>query len=57
MAFILELHTTTEQKYISNYIIALSRKFDINSDIFKHDDKIICAFDSEHEKLQECLDS
>ncbi len=57
MAFVLELHTTTEQKYISNYITALSRKFDINSDISMHDDKIICAFDSEHEKLQECLDS
>jgi len=57
MAFILELHTTTKQKYSSNYIAALCREFNIHSDISMNNDKIICAFDSEHEKLQECLDS
>ncbi|QOP46795.1 hypothetical protein [Sulfurimonas paralvinellae] len=57
MAFILELRITTKQKYISNYITAFCREFNIPCDISMDNGKIICAFDSEHEKLQACLDS
>ncbi|MEN4053864.1 hypothetical protein [Sulfurimonas sp. NWX79] len=57
MAFILELSITSNQKYIMNYIVAITREFDINSDIVMEDEKIVCAFDSKHERLQECLDS
>jgi hydrogenase maturation factor HypF (carbamoyltransferase family) len=57
MAFVLKLHTTSKQKYIANYVAALSREFDIKTTIEMRDDMIECAFDSEHENLQKCLDS
>jgi len=57
MAFVLELQTTSNQHYIQNYIIGITREFDINAKIYQTSDKIVCAFASEHEKLQECLDA
>jgi len=57
MAFILKLHTTSTQKYLANIVAGISREFDIKTDIIFQKDTIVCAFDSEHEKLKECLDS
>jgi hydrogenase maturation factor HypF (carbamoyltransferase family) len=57
MAFVLELQTTSNQHYIKNYIIGLTREFGIDAKIFQTNDKIVCAFASEHERLQECLDA
>lgn len=57
MAFVLELEFTSQQNYIKNQIVAITRKFNINSNIEQNDDKIVCVFDSEHPKLQECLES
>ena len=57
MAFVLELRITSNQQYIKNYIIAITREFAINAKIYQTSEKIVCAFASEHESLQECLDS
>jgi uncharacterized protein with PIN domain len=57
MSFVLELQFTSSQNYIKNQIISITREFNLNSNIQQHDDKIICVFDSEHTKFQECLDS
>ncbi|MCJ7766486.1 MAG: hypothetical protein MUP09_11165 [Thiovulaceae bacterium] len=57
MAFVLELHTTSLQLCIKNYIVAIIREFDINTVIRQHRGKIICAFASEHPDLQRCLES
>jgi hydrogenase maturation factor HypF (carbamoyltransferase family) len=57
MAFVLEIKTESTQKYISNYIIAIVRTFGIEAKISQENGKILCAFNSEHEKLQECLES
>ena len=57
MAFVLELQTISNQKYITNYIVATTREFDIKANIYQNTEKIVCAFESEHERLQECLDS
>ena len=57
MAFTLELETSFSQKYIQNYITAIARRFTIYANIRQDESKIICAFTSEHEKLQECLEA
>ena len=57
MSFVLELQISSNQEYIKNYIIGITRKFGIPSNISQKNEKIVCAFASEHEKLQECLDS
>jgi hydrogenase maturation factor HypF (carbamoyltransferase family) len=57
MAFVLELETSFTQSYIKNYIVGIIRKYGINAKVEQNKEKIICAFPSEHEKLQECLDS
>ncbi len=57
MAFVLELQLTSNQQYIKNYVIAITREFSINAKIYQSNDKIVCAFASEHEKLQECLEA
>ena len=57
MAFVLEIETSFTQKYIKNYIVSIARRFNINSTIKQDSDKITCAFTSEHEKLQECLEA
>jgi hydrogenase maturation factor HypF (carbamoyltransferase family) len=57
MAFVLELQTSSTQSYIKNYIIAIIREFNINAVVSKEKDKIVCAFESEHENLQKCIDS
>jgi len=56
MAFVLELQTSSNQHYIQNYIIAITREFDIKAKIYQENDRIISAFASEHEKLRECLE-
>ena len=57
MAFVLEIETPFTQKYIKNYIISIVRKFNINATIRQDKLNIVCAFASEHEKLQECLEA
>lgn len=57
MAFVLELQIKSNQKYIKNYIVSIIRIYNINADITQNDEKLICAFTSEHEKLQECLEA
>ena len=57
MAFVLELQIASNQHYIKNYIVALTRKFGVEAKISQSQEKIICAFASEHAKLQECLDT
>ena len=57
MAFVLELETSFTQKYIKNYIVTIIRRFGINAKLTQTPSKIICAFTSEHEKLQECLEA
>ena len=57
MTFTLELHTTSSQHYIQNYIINITRRFGINAKIRQENGKIVCAFASEHPDLQACLDA
>jgi hydrogenase maturation factor HypF (carbamoyltransferase family) len=57
MAFVLEIETPLRQKYIKNYITSIVRRFNINTTIKQDKLKIVCAFASEHEKLQECLEA
>ncbi len=57
MAFVLEIEISFTQKYIKNYIVSIIRKFNINAIVKQDKLKIICAFASEHEKLQECLEA
>jgi hydrogenase maturation factor HypF (carbamoyltransferase family) len=57
MAFVLEIETSFTQKYIRNYITSIARRYNINADIKQEESKIVCAFASEHEKLQECLEA
>jgi len=56
MAFVLELKFVSKQQYIKNYIVAIARQFNIKTDVKFKDDILSFAFESEHEKLQECLD-
>jgi hydrogenase maturation factor HypF (carbamoyltransferase family) len=57
MAFILELHTTSTQNYLYNTVVSIVKSCNIIADISQKDGKIICAFASEHENLQKCLDT
>jgi len=57
MAFVLELQTTSSQNYIKNQIISIVREFNINTNISFEEDKLICAFTSEHKDLQKCLEA
>lgn len=57
MAFVLELENRSSQEYIKNYIISIIRSFDINAVVNQQDEKITCAFASEHPRLQSCLEA
>ncbi len=56
MAFVLELHLSSKQNYIKNYIVSIIRMFNINTNVSLNDYKLLCAFTSKHEKLSECLE-
>ena len=57
MAFVLEIQTTSSQNYLYNTIVSIVRTFHITANISQKNEKIICAFASEYENLQECLDT
>lgn len=57
MAFTLEVMTSFSQPMIKNYLISIIRTFGIKAVVHQQKTKIICAFDSSNEKLQECLES
>lgn len=57
MAFTLEVMTSFSQPTIKNYLISTIRTFGIKAIVHQHKTKIICAFESSHEKLQECLET
>lgn len=57
MAFTLEVITSFSQPTIKNYLISTIRTFGIKAVVHQHKTKIICAFESTHEKLQECLET
>lgn len=56
MALALELETSFSQPYIKNYIIASIREFGIKAVVHQEKRRIICAFESSHPKLSECLE-
>ncbi|MDD2266092.1 hypothetical protein [Sulfuricurvum sp.] len=57
MAFTLEVMTSFSQPYIKNYLISTIRSFNIKAVVHQQKSKIICAFESNHEKLQECIET
>jgi hypothetical protein len=57
MAFTLEVLTSFSQPTIKNYLISVIRTFGIKAVVHQQKTKIICAFESNHEKLQECLET
>ncbi|WP_457749330.1 hypothetical protein [Sulfurimonas sp.] len=57
MAFVLELRIPTKQNYIRNIIASIARTYNIYTDISQEGATLRCAFASEHDKLQECLDT
>lgn len=57
MAFALELITPFSQPTIKNYMISIIRTFGIKAVVHQQKNKIICAFDSQDENLQQCLES
>lgn len=57
MAFTLEVLTSFSQPTIKNYLISVIRIFGIKAVVHQQKTKIICAFESNHEKLQECLET
>jgi hydrogenase maturation factor HypF (carbamoyltransferase family) len=57
MAYILELQTDSKQNYLTNIVVAASRKYGINTEVEKLNEKILFRFDSEHENLQDLLDT
>lgn len=57
MAFTLEVMTSFSQPYLKNYLISIIRSFSINAVVHQQKSKIICAFEGNHEKLQECLET
>ncbi|HLD23179.1 MAG TPA: hypothetical protein VJA83_04495 [Sulfuricurvum sp.] len=57
MAFTLEVMTSFSQPTIKNYLISTIRFFGIKAVVHQQKNKIICAFDSGNEKLQECLET
>ena len=57
MAFALEIHTSSKQPYIKNYIISIIREYQIPAKVVDQSGKFICAFASEHPDLQACLEA
>jgi len=57
MAFTLEVMTSFSQPTIKNYLISIIRTFGIKAVVHQKKNKIICAFDSDNDKLQECLEA
>ncbi|MFA6396029.1 MAG: hypothetical protein WCW84_08680 [Sulfurimonas sp.] len=57
MAFTLEVMTSFSQPTIKNYLISIIRTFGIKAVVHQKKTKIICAFDSSDDKLQECLET
>jgi len=57
MAFVLELATKSQQKYIQNYISAILREYNIKAEIMRSVDKLSFACESSHPKLQEAVDT
>ena len=57
MAFVLELHNLSKQNYIKNFVINITKEFDIKMDVSYQDEKLTFSFDKNHSKLQECLES
>lgn len=57
MAFVLELHTSSSQPYIKNYIISIIREFNIPAKVSQQSGKFLCVFASENPDLQSCLES
>lgn len=57
MAFTLEVMTSYSQPTIKNYLISIIRTFGIKAVVHQQKNKIICAFESNHEKLQGCLET
>ena len=56
MAFAFEVMTSFSQPTIKNYLISIIRSFGIKAVVHQQKNKIICAFDESHEKLQACLE-
>ncbi|MDP3291419.1 MAG: hypothetical protein Q8M43_05235 [Sulfuricurvum sp.] len=56
MAFTLEVMTSFSQPTIKNYLISTIRSFGMKAVVHQQKNKIICAFNSGDEKLQECLE-
>lgn len=56
MAFAFEVITSFTQPTIKNYLISIIRSFGIKAVVHQQKTKIICAFDSADENLQECLE-
>ena len=56
MAFVLELQTKSQQKYIQNFVVSTARAYGITVEVVHALEKISFAFDSTHTSLQECLD-
>ena len=57
MAFTLEVMTSFSQPTIKNYLISTIRSFNIKAVVHQQKSKIICAFDSQDETLQLCLET
>ena len=57
MAFTLEVMASFSQPMIKNYLISIIRTFGIKAVVHQKKTKIICAFDSSDDKLQECLET
>ncbi|MCX6074948.1 MAG: hypothetical protein NTY39_11550 [Campylobacterales bacterium] len=57
MAFTFEVMTSFSQPTIKNYLISIIRTFGIKAVVHQKKTKIICAFDSGDENLQECLEA
>ncbi len=55
MAFILELHTKSHQKYIQNYIVNIFRTYSIKVDISYKDDKLSFICDDTNSNLEKAL--
>jgi len=55
MAFVLELHTKSQQKYIQNYIVNIFRRYTIKVDISHTEDKLSFICDDTNSNLQDAL--
>jgi len=56
MAFILELHTKSQQKYIQNYIVNIFRRYEIKVDISHKEESISFICDDTNKNLKDALD-